>query len=121
MTTPTLPSYAKLLRSGYQHQRESALLRTDMESGPPKQVMVRSRVMVTRTVSIYIPTKADFEAFELWYSGEIKEGALWFTYFDPVSQSTKLARFVGGGYSARLRGNVYGAWVISAKIESWGS
>lgn len=121
MTTPSLPSYAILMRDGYKHQRESALLRSEMESGPPKQTKIKHRVMVTRTCTIYLKSKTDFESFELWYSSTIKEGTLWFNYLDPVSDSTKLARFVGGGYEAIPRANVKGAWLISAKIESWGS
>lgn len=121
MTTPSLPSYARLLRDGYKHQRESALLRSDMESGPPRQSKIKTSVMVTRSCTIHLSSKADFESFENWYSDTLNEGALWFTYLDPVSESTKLARFVGGGYEATPRANIHGSWVISAKIESWGS
>jgi len=120
MTTPSLPSYVKILIDGYKHDRESALLRTEMESGPPKQAKVRSKVMVSRTCNFYIDSQDDFESFEEWYSETLSEGAAWFTYFDPVSQTTKTARFVDGGFSARPRGSVYGSWIVSAKIESWG-
>lgn len=121
MTTPSLPNYARLMRDGYKHQRESALLRSDMESGPPRQARIKSTPMVTKTCTIYLGSKVDFESFEDWYVNELKEGALWFTYLDPVSESTKMARFVGGGYEATPRANIHGSWLISAKIESWGS
>jgi hypothetical protein len=120
MTALSLPVYVKILLDGYKHERESALLRTGMESGPPKQAKIKSRVMVSRTCNLYLDSKNDFEAFELWYSEDLKEGANWFTYFDPVSGLTKTARFVGGGYSASPKGSVYGSWVISTKIETWG-
>lgn len=120
MTTPSLPSYVKILLDGYKHERESALLRTEMESGPPKQAKIKSKVMVSRTCNLYIDSKDDFESFEQWYSETLNEGALWFTYSDPVSQMNKTARFVGGGFSAAPKGSVYGSWVISTKIETWG-
>ena len=121
MTTPSLPSYAKILLSGYQHQRESALLRSEMESGPSKQVKVKSKVMVTRTCNIFLETLADFESFQAWYAGDLSEGALWFNYPDPVSKQTKIARFVDGGFTATPKANSQGSWIVQAKIESWGS
>ncbi len=120
MTTPTFPTYAKLLFDGYRQKRESALLRTEMESGPPKQAKVRSRVMLTRTVKIYLASKADFQAFENWYASTLDLGALWFNMRDPVSGTTVLGRFVGGGYSATPIAGKLAAWVIETSIESWG-
>ena len=43
----TWPSYAGIRHEGFAEQRESALMRTEMESGPPRQTKVRSRVLVT--------------------------------------------------------------------------
>jgi len=95
-------------------------MRTEMESGPPRQAKVRSRVMLTRSVKIYLPTKADFQSFESWYAGDLSLGALWFNFIDPVSGTTVLARFVGGGYSAAPLTGGLAAWLVDAKIESWG-
>lgn len=120
MTTPTFPSYAKIQFAGYSQQRESALMRTEMESGPPRQVKVRSRVMLTRNVKIYLASKADFQSFESWYASTINMGASWFNFADPVSGNTVMARFVSGGYAASpLVGGLEG-WMVDAKIESWG-
>lgn len=121
MTTPVFPSYAKIMFAGYSQQRESALLRTEMESGPPRQSKVRSRVMITRSVKIYLQSLADFQSFETWYSTDINEGASWFNFNDPVTGSVKSARFSGGGYTATPLVGGMSAWEISAKIESWGS
>ena len=120
MTTPTLPSYAKILFAGYQQQRESALLRTDMESGPPRQNKVRSRVMVTRTCNLFFDSEADFNSFETWYAGDAHEGSLWFNFTDPVSGSVKSGRFVGGGYTATPLVPDLSKWQIDLKIETWG-
>lgn len=119
MTTPTFPSYAKILLSGYQQQRESGLLRTEMDSGPPRQAKVKSRVMLTRTVKIYFESLADFQSFETWYANDCNLGASWFNFNDPVSGTTVAARFVNGGYTATPMAGGINAWQVDAKIESW--
>lgn len=116
----TFPAYAKLLFDGFSEQRESAIQRTEMESGPPKQARVRSRVMVTRPVSILLDSKADYEAFRDWFAGDLAEGALWFDFIDPVSETTKPARFVGGGLDGVPGNSALSHWVIKHKIETWG-
>lgn len=120
MTTPTFPIYATILYSGFSIKRETAIIRSDMESGPPKQAKVRSKPMVTRTVKIYLPTLANFQSFETWYSSDISEGALWFNFTDPVYGTSTLGRFVNGGYTATPMVGGVAAWEVSAKIETWG-
>ncbi len=116
----TFPNYASLLFDGFAEQRESALLRTDMESGPPKQAKVKSRVMITRTVTIWLRSKADYQSFVTWFSVTLGEGAAWFDFADPVSGTTRQARFVGSGLEASpIPGNLQ-QWTIKSKIESWG-
>lgn len=117
----TLPSYVKILFQDYSQRRESALLRTEMESGPPKQAKVRSRVMLTRAAKLYLSSKADFQSFETWYREDLDEGALWFDMTDPVSGSTIEARFVGGGYTATPMSAAMQLWQVEVNIESWGS
>lgn len=116
----TFPSYAKLLFDGYSEQRESALIRTEMESGPPRQSKVRSRVMVRRSVSILFSSKADYQSFLSWYANELSEGASWFNMTDPVSGLTIGARFVGGGFSAAPVNNGLTRWTAKTQIETWG-
>lgn len=115
-----LPSYAKILLDGFSQKRGSALLRSEMESGPPRQSRIKTRVMVTRSVIIRLANLDEFNQFEQWYSDEINEGASWFEFDDPVSQTSKAARFVDGGYSASPVGDVAMGWKISAQIETWG-
>lgn len=116
---PSFPSYAKLLADGYAEQRDSALLRTEMEDGPPKQARIRSRVMVTRPVTILLQSKADYQSFITWFSVDLDEGADWFDFTDPVSNTVKQARFVGEGLTA-MPTSALQVWTISAKIETWG-
>lgn len=113
------PNYAKILYSGYQKTRESALMRTDMESGPPKQARIKSNVMEVHSVKIYLASRADFQSFESWYADDISDGASWFDFTDPISNTTKQARFREGGYMAQPMTAEMEDWEISAKIEIW--
>lgn len=116
----TFPAYAKVTMSPFSEKRETALLRSDMESGPPKQAKIKSRVLVERSISILILSKANYIAFVTWFSTTINEGADWFSWTDPVTGMVKDARFVGGGMeSTPVAGNME-IWNIPAKIETWG-
>lgn len=116
----SFPAYARVLIAGFGEQRESALLRTEMESGPPRQVKIKSRVMVTRRVNIYLGSKADYNSYVAWFRDTIHEGADWFDWLDPISNTTKSVRFVGGGIEAMLQGQSSGLWIIPATVEGWG-
>lgn len=116
---PTFPAYARIARSGYSEQRESALLRTEMESGPPRQARIKTRVMITRPITIRLDTKAHYLAFIAWFSTELGEGAAWFDFPDPISGTAKPARFVGGGLEG-TPGAGLSFWEIKTKIETWG-
>lgn len=116
----SLPSYARVLREGYAEQRESALLRTEMESGPPRQTKVKSRVMVTRPLALLFNAQTDYATFLTWYNSTISYGADWFDFIDPRTGSTVTARFVGGGLSAMPMGRFSGPWKVLASIETWG-
>lgn len=113
------PSYATLLLQGFNEVRESALMRTEMESGPPKQAKIKSRVLTTRNAQVYLKTKADYLSFRSWYSS-INEGADWFSWRDPVTGTTVQARFAGGGFDASPMAGLRDAWVVKAKLETWG-
>lgn len=116
----TFPSYVKIGMEGYNEKRESALLRSDMESGPTKQAKIKSAVLVTRHAKLLFRTNAEYQSFINWFSVNINEGADWFTWTDPTSLTVKQARFVSGGLDAAPLGNASGPWTASANIETWG-
>ena len=120
MTSPVLPSYVKFLYEGCQQSRESALMRTEMETGIPRQAKIKSRVLTTRSGRLYMPTKANYLAFLTWYRDEINEGALFFYMTDPVTEETIEARFVNGGFTSMPMSASLDFWEISVQIESWG-
>jgi len=117
----TLPSYVKVLFDGYQQTRESGILRTEFENGPPRQARFKSRVMITRQAKLYIDSNANFQAFETWFIDDIAGGSLFFTMDDPATEASIEARFVGGTYSARPLSSSMNKWEITCEIESWGS
>jgi hypothetical protein len=115
----TLPNYVKVLFDGYTQTRESGILRTEFENGPPRQARFKSRVMITRQAKLYIDTNARFQSFETWFANDIKGGSLFFTMTDPATEVSIEARFVGGTYSARPLSSSMNKWEISCQIESW--
>lgn len=115
----TLPSYVKVLFDGYSQTRESGLLRTEMESGPPRQARFKTRVMITRPVKLFIEGKSNFTAFETWFMNDLAGGSLFFNMADPVSGATIQARFVGGTYSAKPMTAAMQLWELSCNIENW--
>lgn len=116
----SFPAYAEIKFEGFSEKRESALLRSDMESGPPKQVRIKSRVLTDRPVKIRLSSLADYNAFVSWFSNAIHEGADWFSWTDPVSGTVKTARFSAGGFNAAPVAGTLGRWVVTTSIETWG-
>lgn len=119
MATATLPTYVNLLYQDYSFSRDSALIRTEMESGPPKQARIKNKTMNTHNVKLHFDSKGDFTLFQTWFSTTLKEGSEWFNMTDPISGSSIVARFNGGGYTAKPMSAKMDNWEISAKIETW--
>lgn len=115
----TLPSYVKISFDSYSQKRESGILRTDMESGPPRQARFKTRVMITRNAKLIIESKANFQAFETWFMNDLAGGSLFFNMTDPVSKQTIEARFVGGEYTATPMTSTLNIWQIDCQIENW--
>lgn len=116
---PALPAYVKILADGFAEQRENALLRSEFESGPPRQARVKSRVMIRRPARLLIKTMADYLLFIDWFEGDLNEGANWFDWPDPVRGATVSARIVAGDLVATPSPGLLG-WVIPVTLETWG-
>lgn len=116
----TFPAYVEIRHEGFSENRESALLRSDVESGPAKQARIKTAVLVTRPCQLRFLTKTDYLAFVAWYKTSINEGADWFTWPDPVSGLSVTARFADGGFKATPLAGTLGYWVIPVNIETWG-
>ena len=116
------PAYAKLVFNGFQRERDTAVVRTPMDGGLPKQAKVRSRVMVTRPVIYQFDSLADYNSFITWFTTTINRGVSWFDWTDPVDSTVKQARIVGGklDYERPRRKNL-DRWEVGFKIETWDS
>jgi hypothetical protein len=119
MPTPTLPSYVTIKADGFAIGRQSAVLRTDMESGPPKQSKILSRVLVTRSVVFQFMTRANYNSFITWFRDDLVRGAEWFNWTDPVDGVTKLARIVGGTLDSESPAGGLNYWAVACKLETW--
>lgn len=116
----TFPTYAQIMVDGYSLKRESALLRSEMESGPPKQAKIKTRVMVKRSIKIYLDSYTNYQNFMTWFANDINQGADFFDMPDPITQTETIsARFVGGDLSMVPLTHTNEHWSISAEIETW--
>lgn len=116
---PTLPTYVKILADGFAEQRENTLLRSEFESGPPRQARIKHRAMIRRPAKLLIETKANYLAFLDWFSTELNEGANWFDWTDPVRSTTVQARIVAGDLTASPAPGL-AVWMIPVTLETWG-
>lgn len=89
------PTYARILRAGYQEHPDWGVLRTDMDGGIAKQRARYSLPIVTRTATVFVKTTADRRSFDAWLKSDLSGGVNWFDYTDPVDQVIKQARIVG--------------------------
>lgn len=121
MATPSLPTYALIQFDGFAEQREPASIRTEMESGPPRQAKIKSRVMVRRPVSLLFKSRANYQAFIEWFSKDLNEGNNWFSFLDPVSGTNKTGRFVSSTVEGKPLNAALTWWSIKLQIEVWGS
>lgn len=119
---PTWPAYAEIQWPGYVEQRERGTLESQMDSGPPKVVKIKSRVMVKRPVSVYFATRANYDAFLDWFANTLENGALWFDWIDPVRKTTRQARIAKGelGDARPVAPFCFDAgWMLTLVLETW--
>lgn len=115
----TFPNYLGLMHGFPRIVREPAVLRTEMESGPPKQAMIRSSALVTREVQYVCKTLANYQSFKAWFVTDIARGADWFFWPDPEDDVSKLARIVGGIIESEEPNKTLDVWVLKFRLETW--
>ena len=113
------PSYAKILLAGYAVQQASALKRSDMDSGPAKQRLDRSRQITERQVTVQLRSRADYESFMVWFRDSIHRGADWFDWPNPESLSTVQARIKNGDLKRQPMNSALSIWNVSFVLETW--
>jgi len=91
------------------------VIRTDMDSGRPRQRLRFTQTLWTYSVTMF-HTDNEYSTFLSWWKNTIHLGADWFTItlMGPSGTFTTSARFVGGSFKYQQRD---GGWSISASIE----
>lgn len=110
------PPYAQIASIGEDPQ--SALIRTPMESGPPKQAKVRSKQMINRPLAVALDSKSDYLSFRAWVDHTLNRGRDWFSWADPVDDTVKQARILNGAYKGRPLGNRLTYWEVTLTLET---
>jgi hypothetical protein len=113
------PSTARLRQPGFAIHRQPAVTRTEMESGPPKQLKTLGRTMVTRSAQAWFDSLEAYRDFIAWHRDSINRGADWFDWTDPVDGALKLARIAGGKFDSEEPQGSLQRWVISFSLETW--
>lgn len=111
---------ALLLFDGFTGKPQSAVRRSEMESGPPKQLQKFARVLVTRPARVLITSKADYNAFQTWFADETDRGAAWFDFTDPIDGTVKSGRIVDGELDPLPQRKDLERWEVAMRIETWG-
>lgn len=111
----TLPQQ---FEQGAQETRQSGLLRSAVDIGPPKQRR-RFSAVSRFYAGTFLFTTAQKATFETFYSTTIAEGADEFDFEDPNDGGTVSARFTGPPSFSALLGGPSGVtfWRMSAEIE----
>ena len=91
-----LPGYVKYEWKALAITPQTALVRSEMERGIPKQRRTTSDVMETMTLVMHFDSEADATSFETWFYTTINAGADWFDITHPRTGVTTEVRCVGG-------------------------
>lgn len=113
------PAAPVLLYDGFEEQPPPAVRRTEMEDLFGKQLKTASKVLVKRPVQYLIKSKADKDAFVVFFNTTINRGADWFDWTDPYDAAVKTARIVGGRISLKPRRKALDRWLLGCEIETW--
>jgi len=109
-----LPTY-----DGYALEPESAVTRTDMESGPARQRR-RFTQTPTRIPVRWRLSQTDFATFEAWFRLKLADGAEWFAVdlLSGIGVAGHEARFPGqSGSPYRAVPGRGGTWIITSVLE----
>ena len=114
------PTYGKHLLKGFTESPESPVVRTEMEDGYAKESLVRSKVLVPRSVT-YLYTLSEYQSFKAWFLAEAK-GGLFFDWINPVGGVVTSVRMLRSVYSAKAVNQGEGKELgveVSFILESW--
>lgn len=120
---PELPEYVTILLDGYEETFIPSVLRTEFEDHYVRQESRVSVIRVEKKVKMVVCSVEDLREFRCWYRDELKNGAYWFTYNDPIEGKITRGRFKGGDLSYRPRQKVIQGggtkFEMDVTIEVW--
>ena len=107
----TFPSWVKYELGS--EDAASAVERTEMERGVPKQRRANSDVLVQQDITIFFRTTAEASTWDTFFYTTIKAGQDWFD-FTPIRTGVMVqARVVGGNPGKLTKGTK--TWVYSQR------
>lgn len=104
----TFPSDVAVVLGSYGEDQTTAVMRSEMERGVPKQRRMASDVLVSVKATLQFKSSAHHDAFMAWFDGQIGSGADWFSWAHPRTGATVQARIVGGQLGPLTP--VHGTW-----------
>ena len=116
---PAFPAAPLLLFHGFEEAPPPAVRRAEMDDRFVKQAKTTSKVLLKRPVQYLIRSKADKDAFLVFFNTTINRGADWFDWTDPYDAAVKTARIAGGRISLKPRRKALDRWILGFDIETW--
>lgn len=113
------PTYATLIFDGFSEDFEKSIMRTEFDSGLPRQAPTKSRAMHFRTLTYNLCSKTDYLSFLNWYDNDLGRGAYWFLWLDPVSGKNLRARIFEGDIKAVPLEKTLNKWNVTFRLETW--
>ena len=120
MAYPVFPDYAEFLLDDYQIDPVTNIDRTEFEDGYIKQDPINSRQRYRSPVRYRLHTLAEQLAFETWRVSDLRFGALWFQWYDPVYHVERRARIEQGKLDYTPLTDRFDEWTVAFTIEYWG-
>ncbi|MEN2424727.1 hypothetical protein AA0N74_01610 [Chromobacterium vaccinii] len=119
MAIPEFPAYALMLADGFAEEADYGVMRTEMDSGVPKQARRFSVPIIARTINIRVRSDADRLRFDDWVRVDLAGGVGWFNWLDPIGGQRKRARLIGKP-ACRWQRDGLQRWQASLQLETCG-
>lgn len=102
----------------YEEELDRGLISADMDGGAGKQRPRYSRAIKTQQTKLVALSLGAKLAFNRWWDEELKGGAEWFDFTDPLLNTTKEARFTMPTFKWRMVAR--DLWEANVTIQTMG-
>lgn len=114
---PTFPNYMIPLLDNFQESIEPVVYRSEMESGPAKQRSFQCAQNVIRRVRYTVCGCENMDKWREFFVKDIKNGSLWFKWYDPCAEKYVRARIPDHQYSATPDDISFTSWEVDVTFE----